>query len=67
MPATSPFTKPAALTDAFAGAAEFHVPPGTASLNAVPDPAQTASVPVIGVGAGFTVTTAVATQPPLNE
>lgn len=55
-PLTVPFSEP---TVAIAGFAEVQVPPATASEKSVELPAQTEDAPVIGEGAGVTVTTCV--------
>lgn len=41
----------------------LHTPPPGVSLNVVVDPEHTVSVPIIGTGKVFTVTTAVVIQP----
>lgn len=43
-----------------------HVPPGVTSASVVVSPWQTAKVPVIAAGRGFTVTIVVAIQPVLS-
>ena len=60
VPVTRPVDEP---TLAVPGALLLHTPPGVASLNEVVKPEQTASVPRIADGNGFTVTSAVIIQP----
>ena len=60
VPATIPFTRPVpAPIDAVPGALLLHVPPAVTSESNVVKPTHTARLPSIGVGLGFTVTTAV--------
>ena len=65
VPVTNPVTTPeAGSTVAIAGLLLDQVPPGVAFASVVAAPSHTFSVPVIGVGAGSTVTTCVATAVP---
>ena len=63
VPAAIPDSEPAEPMVAIVAALLLHVPPATVSLNGVAEPTQTFTVPVIGPGAGFTVTVAVDAQP----
>ena len=65
VPAATPVTSPAEPTVAIAGVEDDHVPPVVASLSVTDEPAPVHRVvtPVIAPGNGFTVTTAVLTQP----
>ena len=59
-PVTSPVEDPMLAIPALL---LLHVPPPVRSVNCVVSPAHTVIVPVIAVGNGFTVTTAVMIQP----
>ncbi len=62
-PVTTPEADP---TTAIAGLLLLHVPPVGEELNVVEVPSQMANVPVMALGAVFTVTTLVAKQPPAS-
>lgn len=60
IPVTIPVETPHVATD---GLLLLQVTPGVAELNVDVPPTQILSIPVIGAGSAFTVTTAIATQP----
>ena len=59
VPAVTPVTTPAALTEAVGGLLLLQVPPAVALLRAVVCPTHTDGVPSIGVGGLLTVTVVV--------
>ena len=63
MPAVTPVTTPVNEPTLTAPAPTLHIPPPAPSLSVVVCPAHTCIVPVIAVGAVFTVTVFVAIQP----
>ena len=67
VPTVRPLTTPDVLTEPIAGLVELHTPPVITSLTAVTVPVQTVLDPksVPAFGEAFTVTVAVAVQPPL--
>jgi len=60
-PLTTPVVEPMVATEVLV---LLHVPPDVPSVNVVVLPAQTEVVPEIVAGTAFTVTTAIARQPP---
>jgi hypothetical protein len=63
LPVTIPVTIPVVPTVATEVELLLQVPPPVASVRAVVDPWQTAGVPKIAAGSGFTVTILVVVQP----
>jgi hypothetical protein len=66
VPGLTPETLPP-ITEATAPLLVDHPPPEVASVSNVEDPAQTAFVPTIEFGSGFTVKEKVLLQPVANE
>lgn len=65
VPALTPVTSPLELTVAIPAVPDVHVPPEGVELSVVTELIHTPAVPVIAVGAVFTVTVSVEKQPPL--
>lgn len=64
VPAETPVTNPPVDVMVATAVLELaHVPPVGDPLSVEPEPTQTAAVPVIPVGSGFTVKTVVRVQP----
>ena len=63
VPAVTPVTIPVDDPTVALPLLLLHVPPAGVEFNVVVRPTQTFNVPVIAVGFGFTVTTAVLIQP----
>jgi hypothetical protein len=64
VPTPMPVTTPDVLMVPTARLLLLHVPPPVAFASEVVEPTQIVRLPVIAVGDGLTVTTAVAEQPP---